>query len=181
MVKRVRVLSMMDAIMHSYKQDIPSCIIISITCANESIPNFYKPNSMHKGEVKVKGIFDMHFEDIDHYIEGYREPRACDFVGLKDFIDKYKEEVEEIIVHCHAGVSRSSGCASAICRYLGIDDMFIWGSEDYVPNRLVNKFAREELGVIIGEEELQELYDLNDRIHMNLVAKNEDVFKNMFI
>lgn len=181
MVNNVVVMSQMDAISHSYKQDIKSCVIVSITCANDTVPAFYKPNSLHKGDIKVKDVFDMHFDDIDHYIEGFREPRNVDFAGLKTFIDKYKDLVDEIVVHCHAGISRSSACASAICKYLGLDYKGIWGSGDYVPNRLVFKLTLNELNENISEEELKELYMLNDYALNNVVDMHSDSLGGLFI
>lgn len=181
MVNKVRIMTQCDAVIHSYRADIKSCVIVSITCANDTTPAFYKPNSLHKDDIKVKGIFDMHFDDIDHYIKGFREPRSVDFVGLKSFIDKYKNEVEEIVVHCHAGISRSSACASAICKYLGLDYKNIWGSGDYVPNRLVFKLALNELNEVISEEELEELYNLNAYVLNNVVNINSDMLGDLFI
>ena len=118
---RVRVMSEMKAIAHSYLQEIPTCVIVSITGAKDHTPYFYSRQG-----TKVKAVYGMHFEDIDREIEGYKACQKSDFDGLKDFIDMWKDEVEEIIVHCHAGISRSSGCAAAICQYIQIDDSFIW-------------------------------------------------------
>jgi predicted protein tyrosine phosphatase len=38
--------------------------------------------------------------------------------GIKVDVDAYKDEVESIIVHCEAGISRSSGIAAAIGKVL---------------------------------------------------------------
>lgn len=115
---------------------------------------------------KVTDIFRMYFEDIERPYGLSKMPSREDFNGLKDFLDKNIDSVEEVVVHCYAGSSRSSACAVAIMRYLSEDDSFIWSSSDYVPNKLVLTHAIDELGVDLDESEIKALYDINDEAHM---------------
>lgn len=155
----------MKAIQHSQFKEIPSCVIVSITEGKGVTPSFYRGV-----DSQVKDVFPLFFDDIDREYDGYKACQESDFKGLRDFIDKWKDEVEEIIVHCHAGISRSSGCAAAICQYIQIDDSFIWDSGHYVPNRRVYKMARMEFGMLRSEEEMQELftrsYDAQARLEL---------------
>jgi len=48
------------------------------------------------------------------------------------FVDKYKDEVDLIIVNCELGISRSSGMAAAISKILNGDDMHFF--RYFVPN-----------------------------------------------
>lgn len=177
---KVKIMSESDAILHTYKTNIQPCIIVSITGETDYVPNFNIGSSLENTESKVKDIFSMHFEDIDYEITGYKEPRKEDFEGLKEFIDKYECEVEEIIVHCHAGISRSSACGAAICDYLKVDSNFIWKSGKYIPNRLVYKLAKEEFDIITSKEEFEELFLSNKKACMELCVEFEEKFKELF-
>jgi predicted protein tyrosine phosphatase len=54
---------------------------------------------------------------------------------ILDFVEKYKLEIETIIVHCEAGISRSAGVAGALSLiYNGTDQLYF---DDYLPNMLV--------------------------------------------
>lgn len=52
------------------------------------------------------------------------------------FVKEHKNEVTQIIVHCEGGVSRSSGVAAAIQKYMTGDDSEIFDSFKYRPNIL---------------------------------------------
>ena len=141
--------------------------IISIVGENESPIDFIGDN--------IVNIFRMFFNDIERPIGKYKAPDRKDFIGLKEFLDNNIDKIEEILVHCHAGISRSSGCASAITRYIGVDDNFIWSSYKYVPNRLVFKHALEELEIDLSNDTIQDLYSINDEAHMINLEAFEDV------
>ena len=76
------------------------------------------------------GVLEMHFSDIDlswdysKYIERgelvlYSEEMAKEIV---DFINEHIEKVDEILIHCHAGASRSVAVARAIEDYYGLKE-----------------------------------------------------------
>ena len=154
---KVTVMSQENALRYSEitKKDI---IIVSIVGEKEN------PLVFNGG--KVVDIFRMYFEDIERPYGLSKMPSREDFYGLKSFLDKNVSSVEEIVVHCYAGSSRSSACAVAVMRYLGVDDSFIWSSSDYIPNKLVLTHAIDELGVELTELEIKALYDINDEAHM---------------
>ena len=55
--------------------------------------------------------------------------------AIWQFVQRWRNEVETIIVHCEQGMSRCPAVAAAICKVLGGDDRrFI---HEYVPNRYV--------------------------------------------
>jgi len=108
------------------------CIFISITTPH-SLPAQIKRNEL------VEGIFRVSFNDVDKQ----DETDAIKFImfdddmakAIIDFVVRYKDAVEEIIVHCEAGQSRSVGCAGAIARcFYGDDKEFF---ENKTPNMLV--------------------------------------------
>lgn len=132
------------------------CIFVSITCPNEKNVSFYSNEN-------IKAIFDMKFNDIDDsdwYVNGVKieSPKQKDFEGLKYFLDNNIDEtIEEIVVHCGAGVSRSAGTALAIAEYLNIPND-IATSKNYEPNFWVNKLAKIELGIYKDENYYNEVF-----------------------
>lgn len=177
----IKVMSRREAIMHSYKQEIPKCIIISINCLNDHSPTFYEcTNPEYK---RVMAVLRLNFNDIDRPYEDL-EPKQGDFVGLKAFIDTFKDnsDIEDIIIHCAAGISRSSATAAAICRYLNLDEMnIIWKNTSYVPNKLVYKLALRELGIIVSDEEIENLKAINkeERDKQEVPIDLERMFKDI--
>lgn len=148
-----------SAIAYSHLKLNKKIVIVSITCLNDTLPMFNVKNE------NILDILELHFNDIERQYGDYQIPKKEDFKELKLFIDKYKDKAEEIVVHCHAGISRSSATASAICRYLNIDDSFIWDSFMYHPNRLVFRLALESLNISISQNELDSLCERNEKAH----------------
>jgi len=61
------------------------------------------------------------------------------------FIEKWMDQIDTLIVHCNAGVSRSSGVAAAISKYLYGDDTEYFDSYKYNPNTTVYTVLLEML------------------------------------
>lgn len=154
---KVKIMSQDNALKYASIID-KNILIVSIVGEKESPLEF--------NSEKVIDVFRMFFEDIERPIDKYKAPSRDDFKGLKEFLDKNIGSVEEIIVHCHAGVSRSAACASAIARYVGVNDSFIWSSDNYMPNRLVFKHAIGELEVNMSNDDIEALYKANEDAHM---------------
>ena len=57
------------------------------------------------------------------------------------FVDKYKDEVDLIVVNCELGISRSSGMAAAIGKILNGDDMDFF--RYFIPNMHVYRKMME--------------------------------------
>lgn len=144
---KITVMSRLQAIEHSIKSNIEKCIIISINSLNDEATYFYDNSN-------IRAIFFLYFNDIERDYEKSIAPRQKDFNGLKDFIDSFKDndDIKEIIIHCAAGISRSSAVAAAICQYLKIDEYkTIWSKPCYIPNILVYRLAINELGLKMCE------------------------------
>ena len=89
----------------------------------------------------VKELFSMKFDDTDNSIID-ASPKERSFKGLKEFIDNVTSET--IVVHCYAGISRSSAVAAALGEYLNIKQK-IWTNKRYDPNLLVYELTKQEL------------------------------------
>ena len=84
-------------------------------------------------------ILRLRFDDVDQTFDaegGFKLFDEGQARAILDFVDKYKDQVDEIVVHCGAGVSRSAGVAAALCLVFDQEDaeFFIL---PYLPNRHV--------------------------------------------
>lgn len=79
----------------------------------------------------------LKFDDITKPIKGYYTVEPSDGTEIWDFLAKYGETAELIVVNCDAGLCRSSGIAAAIAD--GVHGMGFSKPifETYVPNLLV--------------------------------------------
>lgn len=58
-----------------------------------------------------------------------------DAIKIVNFINKNIQNIETLIVHCEAGISRSAGIGAAISNFFNKDDKEYFESYRYVPNR----------------------------------------------
>ncbi len=113
-------------------------VLISIRGSEESLP-------------KIKFHFDdvlyLQFDDVDgsQYLMSdevmMTEEQASQ---VAEFVRQH-ENASAILCHCQAGISRSSGCAAAIIKSSGADDMVIFNNYQYYPNRHVYKLVLNAL------------------------------------
>lgn len=62
------------------------------------------------------------------------------------FVRANAERVDTLYVHCHAGLSRSPGAATAIAEALAIAEIEMLNGESVMPNRHVRELVRAALG-----------------------------------
>ena len=120
-----KVLSRSGAIAYSYKQNISKTEIISISDAYDSYPHF-------NDNLNFSRILYLKFDDVEK-----GEPNCItteDAKKITKFINTVNKSIEQIIVHCEAGVSRSAGVCAAIMKYLTGDDSEIFDNPKYCPN-----------------------------------------------
>ena len=158
-----------------YDKITEPCIIISIYCPADT------PARIEKTEF-VKDILFLAFDDVEEdRTYGYKPMSKEDGVLVRDFVEKFKNEVNEIIVHCDAGVSRSAGIAAAIGKYLNGDDMFIFGRPRYCPNLTC---YRNTFNAFFTKSEVdQKKFSFNKKVFKEvfLRTKSEEEFNNIFI
>ena len=58
-----------------------------------------------------------------------------------EFVDKYRESIGAVVVHCEQGMSRSPAVVAALCKAMGGDDRRFW--REYQPNRYVYRLVLE--------------------------------------
>lgn len=106
---------------HGYKY-----VIISINDVDE-MPNRFN----HTDE--LVGVLYLCFDDILN--EGPFSIKDSDADKIVKFMDIHRG-VEECVVHCHAGVSRSAGVAAALSLIFNGSDREIFENPRFSPNML---------------------------------------------
>lgn len=136
----VTVMSRAEAVRYCHKKHENESIIISI-----STPNMYYGSS----PVSVPGngvisVLRLVFADADrpNGRDVYGTPvsesdlmtdqDALQIARFLNILDKYPDA--DVIVHCDAGISRSSGVAAAILKYKTGNDFQIFKNNRYHPN-----------------------------------------------
>ena len=95
----------------------------------------------------IKDILFLNFNDTDSkdLVSGCINDEDAE--NIKQFILKYTEDdsIDLIIVNCEAGVSRSTGVAAAIMKYLWNDDSEVFNNSKYNPNMLCYRTVLDKL------------------------------------
>lgn len=125
---KFQVMSRQKARKHSFREDIKKCVIVSINDKADVRNNFHNNSN-------IKAICSLFFDDV----EG-DEPNCMtrdDADKIIGFVNQYindTNDIEEIIVHCGAGVSRSAGVCAALMLILTGDDSDIFNNPKFCPN-----------------------------------------------
>lgn len=133
-----QIMSKDRAIKYAQSRNDEKSIVISINDVND-VDTFIVPNDKNK----IYRIHYAFFNDVERGSTAISESQAED---IADFILQYKDDVNLIIVHCGAGVSRSAGCCAAIMKALCGTDSMIFNNVYYKPNM---KVYREVLNALI--------------------------------
>lgn len=164
-MKNIKVMSRLEAIDYSYKNTKDDYILISISSLDEEAPKFH---NCYKWESSCRGLMRLSFNDLERdYNEELLAPKQGDFSGLKTFIDTFKDNntIKDIVVHCAAGISRSSAVAAAIAQYLDLDEFnLIWNNDLHMPNELVYRLALNEFDLKLSETQLGFYKDIKKQL-----------------
>lgn len=105
-------------------------VIISIKSSWDNI----KPELTCTKDNNVKSILYLSFDDIDFEENATMCMQPDDGKKVADFINKWYNKINSIIVHCDGGISRSAGVAAAIMRVKEGDDYPIFKQRHKHPN-----------------------------------------------
>lgn len=111
-------------------------LIISISCIDDK-PAYFQSR---------KGLIDVHlfFDDVEGDDKHCVPMDANDAFVIVDWVNRYKNFVDQIIVSCNGGYSRSPAVAAALSKWLNGSDEEFFGP-DYCPNRHVYRLMMNEL------------------------------------
>ena len=134
---KVIVMSRLEAYQYCKKiHDEPSAVISISTPYNK-----YEYNVFMSKDNRIADILSLSFVDADepdsldvNDIIAAEKDLLCDKDAerIVEFSEKYKDKL--LIIHCDAGISRSSGIAAAILRHYTGDDAEIFDNYSYDPN-----------------------------------------------
>lgn len=129
---KIDIMSKGECILFSEKTLETECVIISINDTGYD-------TMLHENK-KIIDIHKIWFDDIERNTNQKLKLMTIDQAkGIKEFVDKYKNKIDNLVIHCTAGISRSSSIGCVIARYLNNDDNYIWASGRYMPNKHVYK------------------------------------------
>ena len=117
--------------------------IISINTPGEEANKFARRS-------EIKDVLSLFFDDIEYDEEKGIFMTEEDADKILAFVDKCeKQNIDELWVHCDAGISRSAGVAGAILKILTGDDSQVFDSFAYCPNMhcyrtVLNQFYKGE-------------------------------------
>ena len=111
-------------------------VIISISSLWDNPPKFNKNN------FAIRAVCNLFFDDEE---SGPNTITEADAAKIKAFLLQWYDKVDQIVVHCDAGVSRSAGVAAAILKYYTIDDSQIFDNWKYCPNMLCYRMVLNKL------------------------------------
>ena len=134
--------------------NLENCLFISITSYHEDLPQFV-PNPA------IKGIMRLDFDDVSEF--DLHCMLTMDARKILDFVFAHKDEVDLIVVHCGAGISRSAAVAAALSKILNGDDMWVFENPRYCPN---NHVYRSILNAHFGGYDKRDLvtkFEINRR------------------
>lgn len=147
------------------------CIIISINDTDCSTVIFDNKN--------ILDILKVTFDDLEKKSKNKENKYKLIDIHIakeiKSFVDKFKNKVNHIVVHCTAGVSRSAATACVVSRYLNGTDNHIFSCGEYHPNKLVYKTMCEAFELEYNEDEFNRKRDGSERISMDN-TKGYDIF-----
>lgn len=130
---------------YSYKAVSEDYIIISINEVSD------KPLKFNRN-TRLKDVLYLYFEDISELKDGYITMTDKDAMDILKFIDKYKD-INNIIIHCTAGVSRSVSIRCAL--------------EEIYNKRTIGTFLKEE--------------NVNKKVSFNLEDLLKETDDNIYI
>lgn len=125
----IRILNRKEAKKFSYESHDFKTAIISITDTDKADVIF------EKNEINgIRAVLRVKFDDVERDYKNEHCITKEDAENIVKFVNKNKNKVDEFIVHCEAGVSRSAGVGAAIMKALNGDDWDIFKNPLKCPN-----------------------------------------------
>jgi predicted protein tyrosine phosphatase len=117
--------------------------VISITEPGGPLAEFDYP---------FKHVLRLQFDDITKRIDGRYAFTSDDAKKILKFMAGVEGKVNEVLVHCEAGISRSAAVAAALSKIYNGDDTEFYGPR-YRPNSLIYRVLLDEhFGPIVEKD-----------------------------
>ena len=122
MCNQIVVLSRIEA--EDFECGVPwGCISIADT--EEDLPRLHRR--------RRRAVLPLVFADIEQPLPGYPLFSTGQAHDILDFVTQYWRRIRTLMIHCHAGLSRSPAVAAAIARLKFGDDSEFF-EDPYIPN-----------------------------------------------
>lgn len=128
-------------------------IIISINSCDELF------NAFNMNNPNLTDILFLRFDDVE--AGEINQMTKSDAEKIISFVNKYVDKVDQIIVHCGAGVSRSAGIAAALMLIINNNDSPIFDNPKFCPNRHCYRTLLNTFFGSFNEEEIEEKFRHN--------------------
>lgn len=127
-MSKFKVMSRKDCEKYCSQPANPNFVIISISTEN------VLPYANFQLSLSLKDVLYLHFNDVEKNEPYAITQRDADLIYNFTHHYFYDQDIEKIIVHCDAGVSRSAGICAALMNIFEGDDWAIFDNPKYCPN-----------------------------------------------
>ena len=124
----IKVLSRIEAERFSRINPEEKTVIISIVNVGDEEADL-------KDQPNIIDVLRLSFDDV--YQGGENCMTDDDARKIAEFVNRYKDVAEQIVIHCGAGVSRSAGVGSALAFVLNGNEKELEHSAFFIPNTTV--------------------------------------------
>lgn len=160
-----------EAVLHYQPPAHRTCSIIRILEPNEKQENL-------KYKERYKEILELHFHDVVESIGLPSDIRLFGSEEAKRVLEFFQNnrDIDILVIHCHAGISRSPAVALGMTWYLDDQEQekAIIESDKYIQNQLVLKELAKALGKYEDKKDLIERLIPDDEEDFN----KEDLLLN---
>ena len=122
---KFQVMSRQDARRYSFNTAIEKTIIISINDVADEANQF-------ASNPQIIDTCSLFFDDVEGNEANCMTRWDAD--NIIRFVNKHLDNVEQIVVHCGAGISRSAGVCAALMMIVNGNDSDIFNNGRYCPN-----------------------------------------------
>lgn len=158
----IQIMSKDEITLFSAKDLTEDCIVISINDTGFNTVIYDNKHIVDKIKLWFDDITLPKHENNDLTL---MYPEQAELIAL--FIDRYKDNISNIIVHCTAGISRSGAVGCVLARYLNGDDEYLLATGRYIPNKHVYKLMCESFGLEYSEELFKEKLRIRNKGNQN--------------
>jgi len=92
------------------------------------------------------GTLHLEFDDIDYNVEGHKLFTVNNARQIINFINRWENKIDLVIVNCEAGISRSTAVCAALAKSFGQDNSYFFKTG--IPNSHVYSTLLNEMNII---------------------------------
>lgn len=124
----------------SDRESVEAGIVVRSSYVVVSIHDPDRPKARIRKQSGVRAVLHVAFHDAEPVASmtlpsGVRLMSVDDAVAIWDFVNRHRDDVGAVVVHCEQGMSRSPAVAAAVARGWGLDESRFW--KRHQPNRYV--------------------------------------------